>query len=174
MKIPLLFAALILFGCSSKQDEPAPAAESQQSLIRLTAQDLDGFEKGLQEEIRLVKEGKERAARSSNGTERGNAIQSTFEENTIKNAVPISGLSFERYHQVRDVMGRLLTTLDFQDKIPGPQSVDTALADSSMKARLKSDPYNELDAPSAQLVKSRLDRIAPMWIEYTKLTIAGG
>jgi hypothetical protein len=173
MKTRFLISALLVLGCSSK-DAPVPATESQAPAVTLTAQDLDGFEKGLKAEIRLVKEGKERAARATNATERGNAIQSTFEENTTKNAITISGLSFERYHEVRDVMGRLLTTLDFQDKIPGPQSVDTSLADSSMKARLNSDPYKELDAPSAQLVKSRLDRIAPMWIEYTKLTIAGG
>lgn len=166
MKIRLVFAALMLFACSTK-DEPV---DVQPSTTAITAQDLDGFEKGLAEEIRLVKEGKERAARATTATERGNAIQSTFEENTSKAAVPISGLSFERYHTVRDVMSRLLTTLDLQDKIPGPQSVDTALADSAMKARLKSDAYHELDTASAQLVKSRLDKIAPMWIEYVKLT----
>jgi len=172
MKTRLLFAVLCLAACS--KTETPPAADVQTPGVSLTAQDLDGFEKGLMEEIRLVKEGKLRAERATTPTERGNAIQSTFEENTTKGAIPISGLSFERYHQVRDVMGRLLTTLDFQDRIPGPQSVDTAMADSAMKARLRSDPYKELDAASAQLVKSRLDKIAPLWIEYTRLTIAGG
>lgn len=170
MKSSFLVAALLLLACS-KQDQPAEVQPTKSTII---AQDLDGFEKGLAEEIRLVKEGKERAARASSPTERGNAIQSTFEENTTRSAIPVSGLSFERYHQVRDLMGRLLTTLDLQDRIPGPQSVDTAFADSTMKARLNSDPYNELDSASAQLIQSRLDRIAPMWIEYTKLTIAGG
>ena len=177
MKTPLLIAVLFLAACSGKDAAPAAAsspAEASSPTVSLTAQDLDGFEKGLTEEIRLVKEGKLRAERASNPTDRGNAIQSTFEENTTKGAIPVSGLSFERYHQVRDVMGRLLTTLDFQDKIAGPQSVDTLLADSAMKARLHSDAYKELDAASAQLVKSRLDRIAQLWIEYTKLTIAGG
>ena len=171
MKTRFLVAALFLIACSKKD---TPPADVQPAGVSLTAQDLDGFEKGLTEEIRLVKQGKLRAERASNPTDRGNAIQSTFEENTTKSAIPVSGLSFERYHQVRDVMSRLLTTLDFQDKIPGPQSVDTAMADSAMKARLHSDAYHELDAASAQLVKSRLDKIAPKWIEYTKLTIAGG
>lgn len=171
MKTRALLA--LLFIACAKKESPAPS-DSQPAAITLSAQDLDGFEKGLAEEIRLVKEGQLRAAKASTPTERGNAIQSTFEENTTKSAIPISGLSFERYHQVRDLMSRLLTTLDYQDKIPGPQSVDTARADSAMKARLHSDPYNEVDSASAALVKSRLDRIAPLWIEYVKLTVAGG
>jgi hypothetical protein len=173
MKTSIILAALLLVACS-KADKSTSAAPVAENKVTLTAADLDGFEKGLTEEIRLVKEGKVRAAKAMTPTERGNAIQSTFEENTSQNAIPKSGLTLERYHAVRDVMGRLLTTLDFQDKIPGPQSVDTALADSAMKARLRSDPYIELDGPSAALVKSRLDRIAPIWIEYVKLTITGG
>jgi hypothetical protein len=174
----LLLAFTTVVACS-KGDSSSTAAQDTtgagtSNKVSLTAADLDGFEKGLTEEIRLVKEGQLRASKASTPTERGNAITSTFEENTTKAAIPVSGLSFERYHQVRDVMGRLLTTLDFQDKIPGPQSVDTARADSAMKERLHSDPYAELDAPSAELVKSRLDKIAPIWIEYTKLTVAGG
>lgn len=175
------YAVLILVlstGCS-KSDSPAKADSTATIAVApakmsLSPKDLDGFEKGIAEEIRLVKEGQIRAERATTPTERGNAIQSTFEENTTKEAIPASGLSFDRYHQVREVMSRLLTTLDFQDKIPGPQSVDTARADSAMKVRLASDPYAELDSASAALVKSRLDKIVPLWIEYVKLTVAGG
>ena len=171
--ILLLSSACSKGDSSSTTDSTAAAAQAPKK-VSLSAQDLDGFEKGITEEIRLVKEGQIRAERATTPTERGNAIQSTFEENTTKAAIPASGLSFDRYHQVREVMSRLLTTLDFQDKIPGPQSVDTARADSAMKVRLASDPYGELDAASAQLVKSRLDKIAPLWIEYVRLTVAGG
>jgi hypothetical protein len=178
MKTLIIAAIMLLAACSktetSTADAPPDASVPADSKFTLTAQDLDGFQKGLTEEVRLVQEGKERAAKATTPTERGNAIQSTFEENTIRSAIPKSGLTLERYHAVRDVMARLLTTLDFQDKIPGPQSVDTALADSAMKARLRSDPYAELDAPSAELVKGRLDGIAPIWIEDVKLTVTGG
>ena len=178
MKILLPALALVaVTACSNNETSDTRSSISvtaRPSKVSLTAADLDGFEKGLTEEIRLVKEGQARAARATTATERGNAINSTFEENTTKEAIPKSGLTFDRYHMVRDLMSRLLTTLDFQDKIPGPQSVDTSLADSAMKARLRSDPYDELDAASAALVKARLDRIAPLWIEYVKLTIAGG
>jgi hypothetical protein len=68
----------------------------------------------------------------------------------------------------------LLTTLDFQGKIDGPQSVDTLHANDEMKARLASDPYSALDPASAELVKGRLNRIAPLWIEYVNLTVVGG
>jgi hypothetical protein len=178
MKIRYAVLVMVLLSGCSKRDSPAAdsAATVAQAPAKfsLSAADLDGFEKGITEEIRLVKEGKIRAERATTSTERGNAIQSTFEENTTKEAIPASGLSFDRYHQVREVMSRLLTTLDFQDKIPGPQSVDTARADSAMKVRLASDAYAELDSASAALVKTRLDKIAPLWIEYVKLTVAGG
>ena len=75
---------------------------------------------------------------------------------------------------VRQTLSRLLTTLDFQGKIDGPQSVDTAMADSTMKARLASDPYSVLDPSSAELVKSKMTEITPVWIQYVNLTAKNG
>ena len=148
---------------------PAPGAP-----VTLTAADIDGFEKGIAREAHLVREGHVRASKAVTPVERGNAIQSTFEENTMAGAIEASGLSLERYRLVRQTLSRLLTTLDFQGKIDGPQSVDTAHADSEMKARLASDPYAALDPASAELVKSRLNGIAKAWIEYINLTVVGG
>jgi hypothetical protein len=153
----------------------APATQMpSESTVSLTAADLDGFEKGLAREIYLVKDGQLRAQRATTPVERGNAIQSTFEENTMSKAVPESGLPLERYRLVRQTISRLLTTLDFQGKIDGPQSVDTAHADPEMKARLAGDPYTALDPASAELLKARMNRIAPLWIEYINLTVVGG
>ena len=89
-------------------------------------------------------------------------------------AVEASGLPLERYRLVRQTLSRLLTTLDFQGRIDGPQSVDTAHADAEMKARLASDPYAALDPVSAELLTARIDRIAPLWIQYVNLTVVGG
>jgi hypothetical protein len=150
------------------------ASVTAPSTVSLTPQDIDGFEKGIAHEIELVKQGQLRASRATIPVERGNAIQSTFEENTMAKAVDASGLPLERYRLVRQTLSRLLTTLDFQGKIDGPQSVDTAHADAEMKARLASDPYSALDPASADLVKGRLDRIAPLWIQYVNLTVVGG
>ena len=148
---------------------PAPGAP-----LSLTAADVDGFVKGITKETELVREGQERARRATTPVERGNAIQSTFEENTMKSAVAASGLPLERYRLVRQTLSRLLTTLDFQGKIDGPQSVDTALATPEMKARLASDPYSALDSGSAELVKSKMSVIAPAWILYVTLTAVNG
>lgn len=148
---------------------PAPGAP-----VTLTAADIDGFEKGIARETHLVREGHIRAGKAVTAVERGNAIQSTFEENTMAGAIEVSGLSLERYRLVRQTLSRLLTTLDFQGKIDGPQSVDTAHADAEMKARLASDPYAALDPASAELVKSRLDGIVKAWLEYIKLTAVNG
>ena len=150
------------------------AAATAPAAMSLTAQDLDGFEKGITQEIELVKQGQLRASRATTAVERGNAIQSTFEENTMAKAVDASGLPLERYRLVRQTLSRLLTTLDFQGKIDGPQSVDTAHADAEMKARLASDPYSALDPAGAELLKGRLARIAPLWIQYVNLTVVGG
>lgn len=183
MKRSLCVLSLALFAaCSPKSESsssvpasesPAAAGEASTTLT-LTQADIDGFEKGLKREIEIVKDGQERAKVAKTPVERGNAIQSTFEENTMKGAVDVSGLSFERYHLVRSVLAKIFTTLDFQGKIDGPQSVDTTLADSAMKARLASDPYSALDPAGAELLKSRLNEIAPVWIEYINLTVAGG
>jgi hypothetical protein len=178
-----ILAALTLAACSSgeskdgdaqtaKTDDTVPAAAA--ATVSLTSSDIDGFEKGIAQEIHLVKEGQYRANKASTPVERGNAIQSTFEENTIAKAVDASGLSLDRYRLVRQTLSKLLTTLDFQGKIEGPQSVDTTFADSAMKARLASDPYAALDPASAALVKQRLGTIVPLWVDYVKLTVTGG
>jgi hypothetical protein len=165
---------------SDSTASPAPEAtvatppEDRSAPVTLTAADIDGFEKGIARETQLVREGQVRAGKALTPVERGNAIQSTFEENTMAGAIGASGLSLERYRLVRQTLSRLLTTLDFQGKIDGPQSVDTAHADAEMKARLASDPYAALDPASAELVKSRLDGIAKAWIEYITLTAVGG
>jgi hypothetical protein len=181
MKLRYLAMAAALWGCSSdagKTADTAAAAESGTTAtpqtISLTSADLDGFEKGIAKEIQLVKEGQERARRAVTPVERGNAIQSTFEENTMTNAVAASRLPIERYRVVRQTLSRLLTTLDFQGRIDGPQSVDTTLADAEMRARLASDPYDVLDASSAQLVRDRLSGIVPLWVDYVNLTVVGG
>ena len=148
---------------------PAPG-----SPVSLTAADIDGFVKGIKKEAALVREGQERARRATTPVERGNSIQSTFEENTMTNAVEASGLPLERYRLVRQTLSRILTTLDFQGKIDGPQSVDTAHADADMKARLASDPYSALDPGSAEIVKSKMSVIAPAWIDYVTLTAVNG
>jgi len=138
--------------------------------ITLSAADLDGFEKGIARETELVRAASDRAAKAATPQERGEAIQAGFEQNTMVAAAPVTGLSAERYKFVRETLSRLLTTLDFQGQIDGPQSIDTSRVDAATRARLASDPYSALDSASAAELKSRMNRIVPLWIAYVKLT----
>jgi len=142
--------------------------------ITFSSADLDGFEKGLAREIELVRAAAERASRATTPQERGQAIQAGFEQTTMAEAAPVTGLSAERYRLVRETITTLLTTLDFQGKIDGPQSMDTSRADAAMKARLASDPYSVLDPGSAAALRSRMDRIVPLWVQYVNLTAVAG
>ena len=153
----------------SVSDASAPAGP-----IALTAADLDGFEKGIARETELVREAQQKSSAATTPAERGTAFQQTFETYTIPAAAPVTGLSAERYQLVRETIGTILTTLDFQGKIDGPQSLDTSRADAAMKARLSSDPYASLDPASAEALKARIGRIAPMWIQYIGLTAVAG
>ena len=144
----------------------AQVSEEAAVPLTLTAADLDGFEKGIARETQLVKEAQERSRTATTPQARGEAIQATFEDNTISAAAPVTGLSPERYKLVRETLSKIMTTLDFQGKIDGPQSVDTARAGPDMKARLSSDPYAALDPAGAEALKARLDRITPVWVDY--------
>lgn len=152
----------------------AQTSEAAAAPLTLTAADLDGFEKGIARETQLVKEAQERSRTATTPQARGEAIQAAFEDNTIAAAAPVTGLSPERYKLVRETLSAIMTTLDFQGKIDGPQSVDTALAGPAMKSRLSSDPYAALDPAGAEALKARLDRITPVWVEYITLTAVSG
>ena len=151
-----------------------PDAAASTGPITLSAADFDGFEKGIVREAELVREASQRSANAKTPQERGEAIQAGFDFNTMTAAAPVTGLSVERYKLVRETLSRILTTLDFQGKIDGPQSLDTTRADAAAKARLASDPYSALDAASAAELKARLGKIAPLWISYISLTALNG
>ena len=161
-------------GSAAASSESSTSGSTTTGPIALSAEDFDGFEKGIVREAELVREATQRAASAATPKERGEAIQAGFEDNTMAAAASVTGLSAERYKVVRQTLSRILTTLDFQGKIDGPQSVDTANADAATKARLTSDPYTELDAASATELKSRLSKIAPLWIAYANLTALNG
>ena len=187
-----LLLAAILVACSGESKDEAGAADTDSSAevaaeqeidagvagetgpITLSAADFAGFEKGIAKETELVRAASDKAANAATSQERGEAIQAGFEQNTMAAAAPVTGLSVERYKFVRETLSRLLTTLNFQGKIEGPQSLDTSRADAATKARLASDPYSVLDSASAQELKSRMNRIAPLWIAYVNLTALNG
>lgn len=92
-------AIVSILACSktdndAKQTSSTEATSQTSSVapLSLTAADFDGFEKGIKQEIALVKDANHRASTATSPGERGNAIQSAFEENTIAGAVAASGL----------------------------------------------------------------------------------
>ena len=191
LHVAVVVLALSVAGCGSGDEPastdslvagaavPAPAGDVSSAAgasgpVTLSTADIDGFEKGIAREVQLVREAQQRSSTAPTPAERGEAMQETFETSTIPAAAPVTGLSPERYKMVRETISTIMTTLDFQGKIDGPQSLDTARASAEMKARLASDPYAALDPASAAELKSRIDRIAPLWIEYINLTAVGG
>ena len=128
----------------------------------------------MKKEIELVQAAEAKAAAAKTPAERSAAAQEAFETHTAPAAARAIGANLERYEKTRRTVDHVLETLDFQGKIPGPKEIDLANAPPEMQERLKSDPFAELDPSSAALLKERMDRIVPIWIEYTKLTAVNG
>jgi hypothetical protein len=182
----LLCCALALAACGGGGDgassDAAPAAGSgapaaadgAPAAVELTAADVEAFERGIRRETELVREARARAAAATTPQERGDAMQAEWEDATIPEGAKSAGLPEARYRAVRATIGRVLQTLDFQGKIDGPQSVDTANAGPELRARLAGDPFAELTPASAAALRAGMDRIVPAWVEYVGLTAVAG
>jgi hypothetical protein len=179
-----LLVALAL-ACSNGRDDAAdpsrdsaadvaPVSATAPSAAELTGETLDALERGLRRETQLVRDASARSSSATTPEERGRALQDGFPDRTIPIAAAEVGMSAPRYRAVRETVGRVLTALDFQGKIDGPMSVDTANADAALRARLTSDPFAELTPRSADALRARMDRLVPVWIEYVNLTAVGG
>ena len=139
-----------------------------------TAGDLAVYERGLAKELELVQAARKRAEVAKSPAERGEAMQAQWEDQTAPEAARAIGASPERYRQTRDAVNHVLETLDFQGKIDGPMSMDTAHASPEMRARLTSDPYSTLTPEAASALRARLGRIVPLWSQYVNLTAVAG
>jgi hypothetical protein len=152
----------------------APGAASEGQATSLTEADLDAYERGLQQEIALVRAAQERSRTASTPAARGEAMQAQWKEQTMPEAARAIGVAPERYEQVRERVHEVLQTLDFQGKIDGPMQMDTARATPEMRARLARDPIAELPPATAAALRARLDRLAPIFVQYVRLTEVGG
>lgn len=153
---------------------PQTEAGTPGGVLTLTAADLDGFEKGLAREVELVRAANARSMSGTTPQERAQAREAMLPEKTIVEAAPVTGLSPDRYREVREKLHGILRTLDFQGKIDGPMSMDTTRATPEMRQMLSSDAYAALDPASAAALKARIDRIVPVWAEYVNLTAVAG
>ena len=184
IKLSLLFFAAIT-ACGSDEAPagqpasgatPASTASANASAMTrdLTAQDLDAYAKGLARETELVRAAQERGRTATTPQARGEAQQAQWEDQTIPEGAKASGLSTERYREVRNTVNSTFQWLDFQGKIDGPMQLDTATAPADMKARLARDPFDALSPASRAEVQAQMNRLVPAWIEYVKLTAVAG
>ena len=152
----------------------APAGQDDSSQATFTEADLDKFELGLRKEIDAVKAAQEKAASASTAQERGEAIQAQWETATLPLGAEASGLSEPRYRDIRNVVDRVFTTLDFQGKIDGPLSIDLERADPETKARVSGDAFADLPSGTATALRARMDRLVPLWSAYKGLVAVAG
>ena len=173
--------AVLLFGsaCGSNttNEEAAPATSAGQELngpVNFTEADLEKFERGLLREIEAVKAARAKAGSATTASERNLAMQAEWETATIPLGAEASGLEESRYRSVREGVDRVLTTLDFQNKINGPLSIDLERADAEMKARVSGDAFAGLSPQTATALRARMDRLVPIWSEYKALVAVAG
>lgn len=188
MRVLSVISLAILFACrreaSSSDGGSAPpptagppetaASAPSETPFAFTEADLDAYERGLEKEIELFQASQARASAAATAQERAAAAQSGWETATAPEAARAIGADADRYLKTRRTVDRVLETLDFQGKIPGPKEMNLDLASPEMKQRLSSDPFAELAPASAAALRARMDRIAPIWIRYTELTAVSG
>lgn len=151
-----------------------PAAQAGAGQVAFSEADLDQFQRGFRAEVEAVKTAQKRMSAATTAQERGAAAQAQFEMATIPAGAQASGLSEARYTEIRERVDYVFTTLDFQDKIPGPMSIDLARADEATKRRVSGDAFAGLPAGTAAALRARMDRLVPIWIDYKKLVAVAG
>ena len=169
-------------GCQgrSEQDAVQPPEQAAASTppaphsIDLTADRLDALARGLTKEIEAVRSAQQKSASATTPEERGEAIQASFELATVPQGAEAAGLPVEQYRELRETVISIFRTLDFQGKIDGPLSMDLSRADAATKERLSRDPLADLSPGSAAALRSQMDRLVPIWIEYVSLTAVAG
>jgi hypothetical protein len=154
--------------------ENAPAGQDDSAPVTFTEADLDKLGQGLRAEIDAVKAAQQKATAAATAQERGEAMQAQWETATVPLGAAASGLGEPRYHDVREGVDRVFTTLDFQGKIDGPLSIDLERADPETKARVSGDAFADLPPETAMALRSRMDRLVPLWTEYKRLVAVAG
>ena len=168
----------IACGSSTSNEETTPASaragQEEGGQVSFTEDDLERLERGLRSEIEAVKAARAKAAAATTAQERGAAVQAEWDTATIPLGAKASSLSEARYRDVRGVVDRVFTTLDFQGKIDGPLSIDLERADPQMKARVSGDAFAGVSPNAAMALRSRMDRLVPIWSEYKTLVAVAG
>ena len=107
-------------------EEQATPPTSEKRAVALTSDKLSAYERGMKKEIEAVRAAHQRADAAKTPQERGAAGQAAFEHATIPQGAAAAGLSIEEYGALRETVNGIFQTLDFQEKIDGPLSMDLA------------------------------------------------
>ncbi len=161
-------------GAAEPAATAAAADQKSDAPLAFTEADLDGYERGIRKEIELVKTAQQRAMDAATPEERGEAAQAQWEDQTIPEGAKASGLPEERYRGTRRAVHEVFKTLDFQGKIDGPLSIDLSQVSPERRAELAKDPFDALAPSSAAALRSRMERLVPIWSEYMTLTSVAG
>lgn len=177
----VLVALALVTGCGAADADRTEASAGAQATAGASAAtapvtnaDLDAYARGIRKETEAVREARARAAGGGTPQERGAAIQATFDTATMPLGAEAAGMALDRYRHVRETVHGVFQTLDFQDKIDGPMSMDMSRASAGTKERLARDAFADLPAASAAVLKARMSELVPLWIEYVKLTAVAG
>ncbi|HLV25383.1 MAG TPA: hypothetical protein VKZ41_03655 [Gemmatimonadales bacterium] len=165
----LLLASL---GCSSGSDGESASSASSASApgatagaVELTDANLAALERGLREELVVIRS-------PGRGSHYGVSLSEHSPE--AGQVAAAAGISVEEYREIREVVERVFTTLNFQGKIGPPRSIDLDNAGEEFRMRLESDPFNELSQGSAAALRSRMDTLAPVWSEIVSQLAQNG
>ena len=142
--------------------------------VELTAENLQGLQRGLVRELEAVRAAQERTTSAKTAQERSEAIQASFETATIPLGAEASGLPLDQYRAVRHTVDEVFRTLDIQGKIDGPMSMDMSRVDEATRQRLNRDPFSDLSDASASALRAQMDALVPTWAEYIRRTAVGG
>lgn len=185
IELLIIFIALLpTVGCAANSSDKAHAGGSNTAQSASTAapdscfafseSDLAAYEKGLTQEIALLRAARERANNAKTSQARATAVQEEWEATTIPRGTEASGLSIERYQNVRKAVNHVLETLDFQGKIDGPLEIDPEHATPEMKQRLSRDAFADLSPASAAALHLHMGTLVPIWVRYMELTALNG
>jgi flagellar hook-length control protein FliK len=173
-----LGALLALPALTAAAASAAPAAATTLAAVQapfaFTAADLEAYERGIAREAELVQAARARGRAARTPAERSAAAQAEWEAATVPGGAQAAGLPLARYRQVRATLHHVLSTLDFQGKIDGPQEMDVSAASPEMKRRLATDPIAGLAPASAAALRARMDRVVSAYVAYVTLVAVNG
>lgn len=172
----LLALAAATLAAAAPRSAPAapPVSAAAVTPFAFTAADLAAYERGIAREAQLVLAARERGRTAKTPAERGAAAQGEWEDATIPGGAQAAGLPLARYRQVRETLHRVLSTLDVQGKIDGPQEMDVPAASPEMKRRLAGDPIAELAPASQAALRARMDAVVKAYVAYMTLVAVNG